>query len=124
MIADDDRTMVRLIKIALGRLGREIHSAHNGDDALKLVRSERPSLLILDLNMPQRGGIEVLRVLSREHSSRKMAIIVLSAQAQPETADQAKEAGASAYFSKPVVLRDFVQRARALLEEVESASPT
>jgi CheY-like chemotaxis protein len=123
LVVDDDRTMARLMKLTLARLGREIHSTDNGDDALGLVEKLRPALLILDLNMPRRGGIEVLRTLSRAPAGRRMAIIVVSAQAQPETADRVLEAGASAYFRKPVVLKDLAEKARALLQEVEGASP-
>ena len=124
LVVDDDRTMARLMRLALVRLGREIHGADNGEDALGLVEELRPSLLILDLNMPRRGGIEVLRTLARERARRRMAIIVVSAQGQPETADRALEAGADAFFRKPVILKELAQKAAALIQEVESASPS
>lgn len=125
LLVDDDRTMARLMQLTLARLGREIHATDNGDDALGLVERLHPSLLILDLNMPRRGGIEVLRALSREGGAgRKMAIIVVSAQAQPETAARVLEAGASAFFAKPVVLEALAEKARELLQEVDGASTT
>lgn len=112
--------MSKLLLAVLRRLGREIHVARDGDSALALVRQHRPALLILDLNMPKRGGLEVLRTLRREPDMKDLPILVLSAQGQADTAYRVLEAGASEFLPKPVDTRRFLQRVRLLLGETQS----
>ena len=95
----DDHTIVREgLRRLLGALvGCEIHEASNGRDAIALARSHRFDLIMLDLNMPELGGLELLRRL-RQHAG--WPILVFSMHAELIYVTRAMEAGAQGYLSK------------------------
>jgi DNA-binding NarL/FixJ family response regulator len=95
----DDHALVRAgLKRLLATLDQgEILEAANGQDALALLRSARPALVILDLNLPGLGGLELLR---RMIQAGARAILVLTMHAEPLYAKRALEAGAAGYVTK------------------------
>jgi two-component system invasion response regulator UvrY len=95
----DDHALVRAgLKRLLATLEQgEILEAANGQDALNLLRAERPALVILDLNLPGLGGLELLR---RMIQAGARAILVLTMHAEPLYAKRALEAGAAGYMTK------------------------
>ena len=95
----DDHALVRAgLKRLLATLDQgEILEASNGQDALALLRSERPALVILDLNRPGLGGLELLR---RMIQAGARAILVLTMHAEPLYARRALDAGAAGYMTK------------------------
>jgi two-component system, NarL family, invasion response regulator UvrY len=119
----DDHAIVRS---GLGRLlsalaHAEILEAANGRDALALTRAERPDLIILDLNLPGLGGLELIRRLMQEDKAAR--ILVFSMHAEPLYAVRALEAGATGYLSKNVApdeLLNAVRRVSAGGRYVES----
>ena len=66
LLAEDDRFLRRACETALTRRGMTVVAAGDGEEALALIRSERPDLILLDLLMPKMTGIEVLRTLARD----------------------------------------------------------
>jgi two-component system invasion response regulator UvrY len=95
----DDHALVRAgLKRLLATLDQgEILEAANGQDALALLRAQRPALVILDLNLPGLGGLELLR---RMIQAGARAILVLTMHAEPLYAKRALEAGAAGYVTK------------------------
>jgi two-component system, NarL family, invasion response regulator UvrY len=95
----DDHALVRAgLKRLLATLDQgEILEAANGQDALALLRAEKPALVILDLNLPGLGGLELLR---RMIQAGARAILVLTMHAEPLYAKRALEAGAAGYMTK------------------------
>ena len=95
----DDHALVRAgLKRLLATLDQgEILEAANGQDALALLRAEKPALVILDLNLPGLGGLELLR---RMIQAGARAILVLTMHAEPLYAKRALEAGAAGYVTK------------------------
>lgn len=95
----DDHALVRAgLKRLLATLDQgEILEAANGQDALTLLRAEKPALVILDLNLPGLGGLELLR---RMIQAGARAILVLTMHAEPLYAKRALEAGAAGYVTK------------------------
>src|SRR5580698_3438893 len=119
----DDHALVRAgLKRLLATLDQgEILEAANGQDALALLRAERPALVILDLNLPGLGGLELLR---RMIQAGARAILVLTMHAEPLYAKRALEAGAAGYMTKnasPDELLTAVRRVRAGGRYVEAA---
>ncbi|MHB0856396.1 MAG: ATP-binding response regulator [Anaerolineae bacterium] len=84
LVADDDPEMVRLLRRMLrGYDGLEtILEAHTGVEALEMARAERPELVLLDLAMPEMGGLEVVRLLAADPATSDIAVFILSAKAQ------------------------------------------
>lgn len=116
LIADDDPLIARLLASVLQRLGRPVLLAADGDSALRIVRESRPALLVLDVHMPKRTGIEVLRTLRRELGEPGPRILVLTTQAQADSEARIREAGADDFLGKPVDPEVVLERAAALLE--------
>lgn len=98
----DDHAIVRsgLRRLLATLAHAEILEAANGRDALTLTRAERPDLVILDLNLPGLGGLELIRRLMQEEKAPR--ILVFSMHAEPLYAVRAMEAGATGYLSKNV----------------------
>src|SRR6185369_10184205 len=102
LIAEDDVMMAKLLRELVKPFGRDIHRAPDGDAVAAMLRSLHPSLLILDLNMPKRNGLEVLRAVRRERAFDDVNVLVVTGQGQPETEDKVREAGADDYMCKPI----------------------
>jgi DNA-binding NarL/FixJ family response regulator len=119
----DDHAIVRsgLRRLLATLAHAEIIEAANGRDALSMARLERPDLVMLDLNLPGLGGIELIRRLAQEE--RAPRVLVLSMHAEPLYAVRALEAGATGYLSKnvsPEELLSAVSRVAAGGRYVES----
>jgi DNA-binding response OmpR family regulator len=98
LICEDDENLRQLIRVVIGD-GYRIVEAHDGDEALALAHEYRPDLVILDLMMPGRSGLDVLNNLRAELPPEQTRVIVMSAWGH---ADQtALEAGADRFVPKP-----------------------
>jgi two-component system, OmpR family, alkaline phosphatase synthesis response regulator PhoP len=98
LICDDEPSLRELVRVSLDGPYR-FAEADNGEDCLELLRRERPDVVILDMMMPRRNGLEVLAELRREEALDGMAVIVLTAQ--PASRDDALRAGADLVMVKP-----------------------
>ena len=102
LVVDDSRTMRLSMISALKDLGfHNIKEAKNGRQALELARSESFDLMLLDMEMPEMNGMEVLHALKNDHKLTGLPVIVISAADQLETAVRCIEAGAEDYLPKP-----------------------
>jgi two-component system response regulator CpxR len=114
LIADDDRALCRLLADYLQREGFAVDVAHDGEAALARLRNpaDRPDLLILDVMMPGRDGLETLRQLRMQH---RLPVIMLSARGEPVDRVIGLELGADDYLAKPCLPRELLARVRAQL---------
>src|SRR5437588_5219060 len=114
LIVDDDPASRRLLEVRLRPLECDVSTAGNGEQALSAIRKDPPDLVLLDLQMPQMGGIEVLRTLRKEGIN--VPIIVITAHGSIETAVEAVKEGAYDFITKPVDPNHFDVVVRKLLE--------
>ncbi|MGH7826547.1 MAG: sigma-54-dependent transcriptional regulator [Candidatus Binatia bacterium] len=114
LIVDDDPASRRLLEVRLRPLECDVAIAGNGEQALTAIRKDMPDLVLLDLEMPQMGGIEVLRRLRKE--GIHVPIIVITAHGSIETAVEAMKEGAYDFITKPVDANHFDIVVRKLLE--------
>ncbi len=98
LICDDEPSLRELIRISLDG-PYEFVEADDGEQSLELVRSVRPDVVILDMMMPRRSGLEVLSEMRQEENLADTRVIVLTAQ--PGTREQALRAGADIVMVKP-----------------------
>jgi CheY-like chemotaxis protein len=103
LICEDEPALRELIRVSL-QGPYEIAEADDGEEALAMARTQRPDLVILDVMMPRRNGLDVLRDLRSDESLAATPVIVLTAQ--PETRDEAFRAGADRVIDKPFVPDD------------------
>jgi DNA-binding response OmpR family regulator len=116
VLCDDDRTGTLILKRLLEKAGFSVFIGQNGKEGLALVRAERPSLLILDLDMPVLNGIQVLEEIRRAEEKLPYTM-VLSAHESAEDAAQVKSLGAREMLVKPFKPSELVQKLTNLLRD-------
>ena len=100
VVADDDRMFRKAAETTLRRQGYVVATASDGEEALQLIRSERPDIIVLDLIMPKLQGFDVLQVLKQDSITAAIPVIVLSSLTQEQDKQEALDLGAVAYFNK------------------------
>jgi two-component system KDP operon response regulator KdpE len=111
LIVDDERSIRLSLKTILGNFGFDIVEAARGEEALALVRTEPFDAVLLDINMPGIGGIEVCRRM--RDASPRLPILMLTVQGSEDRKVEALNAGADDYITKPFQLRELTARLRA-----------
>jgi CheY-like chemotaxis protein len=114
LICDDEPSLRELIRISLDGPYRFVE-ADDGESSLELARRERPDVVILDMMMPRRSGLEVLRALRQEEELADIPVIVLTAQ--PGTREQALREGADIVMVKPVEPEQITAAVEGVLED-------
>jgi DNA-binding response OmpR family regulator len=117
VIGEDEDAIAHLIQMALGDAGFLCLRGRNGEEALDLVRSEAPDLLILDVLMPKMDGIETVRRLKSDALLSRVPVLMLTALASIDDKVRGLEAGADDYLPKPFDLRELLARAQALVRQ-------
>ncbi len=116
LLAEDDRFLRKAAEATLRRHGFAVLAAVDGEEALRLARTEAPDLVLLDLIMPKLQGFEVLRALKQDPATAPIPVIVLSNLGQEGDVHQAMEAGAVAYLIKAgMPLQDLVTKVENVL---------
>ena len=119
LYVEDNLPNLKLIQHILADIpGIRLVPAMQGRLALDLAREHRPHLILLDLHLPDIPGDEVLRILRDDPATRRIPVVVISADAMPRQIDRLLAAGARAYLTKPLDIRKFF----ALLTELFQAS--
>ena len=111
LIVDDERSMRLSLRTILSNFGYEVVEAARGEEALALARTAQFDAVLLDINMPGMGGIEVCRTLRRNDSH--LPIVMLTVQESEDRKVEALDAGADDYITKPFQLRELTARLRA-----------
>jgi two-component system KDP operon response regulator KdpE len=120
LLVDDDATLRRAVGIGLRAAGHDVLVAADGRSALQAVREDKPDVVILDLGLPDLGGVEVLRSL-REWST--VPVVVLSARAESGEKVRALDLGADDYVTKPFGMDELLARVRAAARRAGSDVP-
>jgi DNA-binding response OmpR family regulator len=117
LIADDEPNIVAAIEFLLQQSGYDVRTAQNGREALEIVESWRPDLVLLDVMMPLASGYEVCQRMRERAELRDIKVIMLSAKGRDAEVNKGLAIGADVYVTKPFSTRDLMARIRALLEE-------
>jgi len=118
LIVDDESQIRRVLRTTLTSQGYTVAEAKSGDEALELIRQERPDLILLDVNMPGRSGLETCREV---RSSSDIPIIMLTVRNTERDKVQALDAGADDYVVKPFGSEELMARIRAALRRTAPA---
>jgi DNA-binding response OmpR family regulator len=122
MIVDDDPSARRLARDSLSLAGEDwdIWEADDGRSALDLIRAVRPDVILLDITMPEIGGIPVCSEIKSDPLTSGAEIVIVSARTESDFVSASIEAGATAYVTKPFQPADLVQRVRRILHRDQS----
>src|SRR5688572_10184088 len=121
LVVDDAPDIVRLVRDYLERAGFSVLAATNGVDAIRIARTERPDLIVLDLGLPGRDGLDVTRELRRDPAVSSVPIVMLTARADESDKLVGLELGADDYVTKPFSAKELVARVRAVLRRAQAA---
>jgi putative two-component system response regulator len=114
LIIDDDVTVTELMKALVKMEAHEPTTVNDSLQAVEIAKSVNPDLITLDLMMPGLTGFEVCKLLSEDPDFSNTPIIIVSAKDDPESKQQALEAGARDYITKPFGVEDFIGKIKAL----------
>jgi two-component system alkaline phosphatase synthesis response regulator PhoP len=118
LICDNERTLRALVRAALKDSGYRILEAQDGDEALEIARAQRPDLMILDMMMPGRTGLDVLAELRQTDELGATPVIMLTARTQDADREQAERAGADRFLPKPFSPRRLASIVDEMLDSV------
>ncbi len=106
-VIDDDEEMLHAVGLMLKLLDCSVTPFHSVRTAAqKLLSGQKPELFVLDINMPEVSGLDMIEFLRRRPESKELPIIMLSSEAADTTVDRAMELGADAYVMKPVTIEE------------------
>ncbi len=116
---DDDPSARRLARDTLSLSGEDwdIWEADDGRSALDLIRAVRPDVILLDITMPEIGGIPVCSEIKSDPITSNAQIVIVSARTERDFVSASIEAGASEYVTKPFQPADLVRRVRRVLDK-------
>jgi DNA-binding response OmpR family regulator len=115
LIADDEPNILISLEYLMKREGYEVSVAHDGQEALELLRSQRPALVLLDVMMPKKTGFEVCQELRADEAIRGTRVLMLTAKGRDTDVAKGLGVGADAYMTKPFSTKELVQKVREML---------
>ncbi len=120
LVVDDERDITALVAYHLARAGYRVTTAANGTEALAAMAAEPPDLIVLDLMLPGRSGLEVLEELRARGATRDAGVILLTARRDEADRIGGLAAGADDYLTKPFSPEELVLRVGAVLRRLRS----
>jgi len=100
LLVEDDRFLRRACEASLRQRGLTVTTAADGEEGLRLARSEHPDLILLDMLMPKLSGLEVLRALRGDAATRNVPVLILSNSSREQDIAEVTTLGVSGYFVK------------------------
>ncbi|WP_297807406.1 hybrid sensor histidine kinase/response regulator [uncultured Methylophaga sp.] len=125
LVAEDNHVNQRVLEGMLGKLGHHVLLADNGEIAMDIIsdRHDDIDLMILDMNMPEYSGAEILKAMRFIDSSRKIPSIMLTADATPEAEQRSKEAGADLFLTKPIDSKKLLAHIAVISNQLAELQP-
>ena len=115
LVVDDDTEIVRLLRAYLERAGYQVLSAYDGQTAMRIIRGDRPDLVVLDLMLPDRDGWEITRIIRADKTLAHTPIVMLTARVEDSDKIVGLELGADDYITKPFNPQVVVAHVKAVL---------
>ena len=115
LIADDEPNIVVSLEYLMKRAGYQVLVARDGQQALDLLRSERPALVLLDLMMPVKNGIEVCQELRADEGLSGTKVLMLTAKGRDTDVQKGLGVGADAYMTKPFSTKELAAKVAEML---------
>jgi len=119
LIADDEPDILEILKYNLEKEGYQVSTAKDGNEALDKAKQYQPDLIVLDMMMPKKSGMEVLELLRAQPAFKDTLIMFLTALSDETTQLKSFSTGADDYVSKPVSTSVFVSKVNALFRRIK-----
>lgn len=119
LIADDEEDILEIVQYNLQQEGYEVITAKNGDEALTKAKQAKPDLVILDIMMPKRNGVEVCQIMRSQPQFKDTLVIFLTALSDETNQVKGFDTGADDYITKPISTKLLVSRVNALFRRFQ-----
>ncbi len=116
LLIEDEANIAEAIRFILGREGHDVAWSADGADLDRQIAEARPDLVILDLMLPGRSGLDILAGLKSDAATRDIPVMMLSAKGQERDRAAAEQAGAALFMTKPFANSEIRDRVRALID--------
>ncbi|MEQ8925961.1 MULTISPECIES: response regulator transcription factor [Fulvivirga] len=116
LIVDDEPNIIMSLEFLIKKIGYEVYIARDGSEAMTIVESEKPEIVILDIMMPFVDGYEVCEYIKRKN--RRTKVIFLSAKDKEADIQKGYDAGADLYITKPFSTKHLVNKVKELAIEL------
>ena len=121
LLIEDEPNIIEAIRFLLTREGWQVETHSDGGDAVEVVRSTRPDLVVLDMMLPGKSGMEILRDLRDLPDFADLPVLMLTARGQSRDRDLAEKAGVSRFMTKPFSNAEVLTAVRDLLAQATRA---
>jgi two-component system alkaline phosphatase synthesis response regulator PhoP len=121
LVVDDDKQIVRILQSYLTQEGMNVLVAYDGEEALHVIRRERPDCVVLDLMLPGRSGWDLTRLIRADEQLTAIPILMLTARIDDSDKIVGLELGADDYVTKPFNPKEIVARVRAILRRAQGS---
>ena len=115
LVVDDDPVILKLLEVNFEMEGFTVVVAHDGEEGIAVARSDRPDVIVSDIMMPRKSGLELVVELKADADTADIPILLLSAKAQNADVRSGLESGADDYITKPFEPLELVERVNRLL---------
>ena len=123
LLVDDSRFFLELEKQFFRNTPATILTASSGEEALELAREHRPSLVFMDMDMPEMNGLDCCRAFNTDHELRRIPIVLIGEKSSATDEPDARSAGADDYLSKPLDRRCFLGTGHRFLVSIDRREP-
>jgi two-component system cell cycle response regulator DivK len=117
LIVEDNDKNRKLVRDVLHFKGYQTVEAPTGEEGIELARTQKPGLILMDIQLPGMDGLTALARLKAEPLTRAIPVIAITASAMPQDLEKIRQAGFDAYQTKPIRVKEFVE----LVEKIFSA---
>jgi len=121
LIADDEPDILEILKYNLSGEGYQVITAKDGDEAIDRAKFFHPDLIVLDIMMPKKNGVEVCEILRKQPAFRETLILFLTALSDEGTQLKGFETGADDYISKPISPKVFLSKVISLFRRIKKS---
>jgi len=123
LLVEDEPLLRRAFRALLEACGYRVREAGTAAEALEQAAAAQPDLILLDLGLPDRDGLEVVAELRSRPGTRDVPVVAMTGRSGPETAHACARAGCADHLLKPIAPRDLVRRIPAWLERPATGAP-
>jgi two-component system, cell cycle response regulator DivK len=117
LIVEDNGDLCEMLALFLGTLGYEVLQAENSTQGINKALTQKPDLIITDLNLPDMTAVEAAVILKEDPLTSGIPIVILTALSHGEWKNKAREAGVTEYLTKPISPPDLAEKVRSLTND-------
>lgn len=123
LLVEDETNILEAIAFILSREGWEVKGHGKGETALEEIERQSPDMLVLDVMLPGRSGLDILRALRAATATKHLPVLMLTAKGQAKDRDLAMALGANAFLTKPFSNSELVETLHSLARQAAIAVP-